>query len=83
MGLFSFYVLDIDECTSEPCQNGGTCIAENNTYKCMCATGFNGQNCDNGKFFLITLFVSWEMCPVYSFVSSLREFFYGRQVVFW
>jgi Notch-like protein len=31
---------DIDECASNPCQNGGLCVDELDTYGCFCADGF-------------------------------------------
>ena len=33
-----FSISDIDECASSPCQNGGTCIDEVNSFKCECTT---------------------------------------------
>ena len=50
------FVLDIDECEALPCQNGGTCIDKVNSYKCICATGFNGKDCENSKFNALYLF---------------------------
>lgn len=38
---------DIDECRSQPCQNGGTCTTPGiNQYRCTCEAGFAGDNCD-------------------------------------
>ena len=30
------YITDIDECTSSPCENGGTCTQGINLYNCSC-----------------------------------------------
>lgn len=38
--------LDIDECGSNPCQHGGTCIDQLNGYRCSCSLGFMGPNCE-------------------------------------
>jgi hypothetical protein len=40
---------DINECSTDPCKNGGTCNDLVNAYECECVTGYEGSNCDNGK----------------------------------
>ncbi|EDO31408.1 predicted protein, partial [Nematostella vectensis] len=37
---------DIDECASDPCQNGATCNDGLNNYTCACISGFTGTNCE-------------------------------------
>ncbi|MFT3771512.1 MAG: calcium-binding EGF-like domain-containing protein [Minicystis sp.] len=37
---------NIDDCASNPCQNGGTCTDGVNSYTCACPAGFTGTNCD-------------------------------------
>ncbi|TRY54109.1 hypothetical protein DNTS_031159, partial [Danionella cerebrum] len=37
--------VDIDECTKEPCENGGHCYNNPGTYLCRCKEGFSGQHC--------------------------------------
>ena len=39
---------DIDECVSEPCQNGGTCTDGINSYSCTCLPGWAGPTCHIG-----------------------------------
>ncbi|MCJ8729669.1 hypothetical protein PDJAM_G00109160 [Pangasius djambal] len=38
--------IDIDECSSYPCQNGGTCTDGVNSFTCHCPPGFTGSLCE-------------------------------------
>ncbi|XP_056260248.1 protein crumbs homolog 2a [Seriola aureovittata] len=38
--------VNIDECESEPCQNGGTCEDKIAGYTCTCPDGFLGELCE-------------------------------------
>ncbi|XP_015981593.2 fibulin-7 isoform X1 [Rousettus aegyptiacus] len=38
---------DISECSSQPCQNGGTCVEGVNQYKCICPPGRMGSRCQH------------------------------------
>ncbi|XP_011376157.1 fibulin-7 isoform X2 [Pteropus vampyrus] len=38
---------DISECSSQPCQNGGTCVEGVNQYKCVCPPGRTGSRCQH------------------------------------
>lgn len=40
-----FLWLDLDECASAPCQNGGSCIDGVNGYTCQCTLEWSGDNC--------------------------------------
>ncbi|XP_019627679.1 PREDICTED: uncharacterized protein LOC109472382 isoform X5 [Branchiostoma belcheri] len=40
---------DINECESNPCQNGGTCTDMVNGYDCRCTQEYGGPNCDIEK----------------------------------
>ncbi|MFP6640799.1 MAG: calcium-binding EGF-like domain-containing protein, partial [Myxococcota bacterium] len=35
-----------DDCASNPCENGGTCIDDFASYTCSCEPGFEGVNCE-------------------------------------
>ena len=41
--------LDINDCYSDPCQNGGTCVDGVDSYTCNCPTGFTDVNCQTSK----------------------------------
>ena len=43
------HVVDIDECASDPCQNGATCVDRVNYFECTCPFGFYGWYCETGK----------------------------------
>ena len=44
-----------DQCISDPCINGGTCVEGVLGYICMCPTLYNGQNCELNSTGEITL----------------------------
>ena len=50
----TYYIIDIKECESEPCQNNGVCNEAINSFECQCAVGFIGEKCETSEceFFL-------------------------------
>ena len=40
---------DINECDTDPCENGGTCANTMGSFTCTCAAGYDGDTCENGK----------------------------------
>lgn len=44
-----FSAADIDECQSNPCRNGATCIDGLNTFTCLCLPSYVGALCEQGK----------------------------------
>lgn len=49
LSLFSS-VLDKNECSSQPCKNGGTCLDLDGDYTCKCPSPFFGRSCHVRKF---------------------------------
>lgn len=41
--------VDINECESNPCHHGGTCIDQSNSYTCHCPPGWVGPSCEIRK----------------------------------
>ena len=39
----------IDDCSCNPCKNGGSCQAGVNTYTCHCLPAYSGPQCGIGK----------------------------------
>ncbi|CAH1240004.1 SVEP1 [Branchiostoma lanceolatum] len=35
----------VNECASNPCMNGGSCVDHINTFTCLCTPGYSGINC--------------------------------------
>ncbi|KAL4219763.1 hypothetical protein ACF0H5_020177 [Mactra antiquata] len=44
-GVFSISVREKDQCSSNPCQNGGTCRDEIGMFNCTCPLGYGGNMC--------------------------------------
>ena len=42
----SHCAVEINECSSAPCHNGGTCVDQIGKYACTCPVGYTGSVCD-------------------------------------
>lgn len=47
--------LEIDECQSQPCLNGGQCKDRVSAFLCLCEPGYTGYHCELGKR-------QWQAC---------------------
>ncbi|XP_022098548.1 fibropellin-1-like [Acanthaster planci] len=52
--------LAVDECRSNPCQNGALCLDREAGYKCKCEEGYIGRHCEN--YFPLDLRCSPDTC---------------------
>nr|BAB01686.1 unnamed protein product [Macaca fascicularis] len=43
------HVSGVNECASQPCQNGGTCTHGINSFRCQCPAGFGGPTCETAQ----------------------------------
>ena len=46
---YDIVLVDINECSSSPCQNGAVCTDAFNSYTCACAAGYTGTHCQIGE----------------------------------
>ena len=65
------YVLDADNCASNPCQNGGTCTDELNQYNCTCVDGYTGDHCETS---MNACFIVLCMSSVHIHVRFLEKY---------
>ena len=47
---YIIYILDINECESNLCENSATCVDEVDGYSCICVDGYAGTYCRNGSY---------------------------------
>ena len=75
-------IFKVGQCSSFPCQNGGSCVPTSNyaSFTCTCPTGFYGTNCQNSiLFFIISIiFQSIQIKKIIYYVFKLILVFYFR-----
>ncbi len=52
--IFLLVLVDIDECASAPCANGGTCVDGVNEFTCTCAVGYRQPFCNSSKSIILS-----------------------------
>lgn len=54
--------LELDECASGPCMNGGYCRNLINRFQCVCEISFAGERCqiDISDFYLYGFLLMWQ-----------------------
>ncbi|KFR02986.1 Fibulin-7, partial [Nipponia nippon] len=53
----------IDDCSSNPCANGGTCVDGNQGYTCLCPRGWSGPSCHSPIYACTCLALSHLPAP--------------------
>ena len=61
------FFLEINECDSSPCLNGGTCFDLINDFRCKCRGSITGKTCNEGN-----VFNNWRYC-VYCYRICLNN----------
>lgn len=51
-GSVCFVSADVDECQSNPCLNGATCLDGVNSFSCLCLPSYTGELCEQGQLHL-------------------------------
>ena len=62
LSFFFFPVTDVDECASDPCQHGGVCVDQVNSFRCVCPRGYTDPVCGTGRALSLLLTVCVCMC---------------------
>ncbi len=37
----------VSPCDSEPCENGGECLKDGDSFNCKCLSGYKGKRCQD------------------------------------
>ena len=71
VNFYVFISIDIDNCSPNPCNNGGTCNDGVDSYTCTCVAGFMGDDCDASRYLLQVLFFLMNMVYINSVEGKL------------
>lgn len=70
--------VDIDDCASNPCVNGGECVDQVNTYRCICPVGYTGYQCEVSCIILLW----WSSKQFEGVFKSSNINFYSHSIKF-
>ena len=46
--ILSFFLNHaVSPCDSEPCENGGECLRDGDSFNCKCLSGYKGERCQD------------------------------------
>jgi len=67
---------DTDPCSRNPCTNGGACLSDSGSFRCLCRPGYTGRLCYDGKALSSTLRIS-SRNPKPDFVRVANQYIYN------
>ena len=60
----------IDDCTKQPCSNGGTCVDQVQGLSCTCPDAWGGQYCELGESVSISLVMNRKVWKLFSQIDE-------------
>lgn len=72
----------MNECSRNPCQNGGQCVDLINDFTCNCVDNWKGKTCHSSKLVLLAPTSQTELTVPVSHVSMLRTFSFSSSSEF-
>ena len=60
-----YAISDINECESNPCQNGGSCLDLEGGFSCLCDAGWQGDLCNIGEYYVECIFQGRKIYTIY------------------
>ena len=64
-------LIDINECSSNPCMNGATCTDAVNSYTCACVPGYTGTHCETGERLLLSNLNTYTYDIEFNFICQV------------
>merc|ERR1712072_777222 len=69
--------INIDDCASNPCMNGGTCVDHVNDYECECLKDFTGFNCETKVTVEVSTVVTITKVTTDNTGEHINRYFYS------